>query len=236
MTPKYTVPNTIRVLSEGSLPVLMLRLLQQNKIFFSVYTVALTISAALFVTQPKGQEILFLNDLHNPFFDFVFKYTTRLAELPLFIFILVVVIRFSFGMGFVLLTNCSLTFLIIQLLKKVVFESHVRPALFFSGSVELNFVQGIQTAYYHSFPSGHTAGAFALFTMMAFFVKDKRWGALFIFLSLMVGLSRMYLLQHFLVDVMAGSAIGVAVSIIFYLTFVRSAYYQNLSWKDKSLI
>lgn len=214
----------------------MHRLLQQNKVFFSFYGIALTIGTGLLITQPKGQEILFLNGLHTPFFDFVFKYTTRLAELPLFIFILVVAVRFSFGKGFILLTNCSITFLIIQLLKKVVFDTQVRPALYFRGAIELNFVQGVQTAYHHSFPSGHTAAAFALFTMMALLIDNKKWGLLFIFLPLMVGLSRMYLLQHFFIDVYAGSLVGVAVSVIFYLTFVRSAYYQNLSWKDKSLI
>lgn len=204
-------------------------------LFYSLYFLFLFTGSILIFTQEKGNEILFFNELHTPVFDHIFKWTTQLAEIPLFIFILIVAIRFSYGRGLALLTSCSITFLIIQFLKKIVFESQVRPSLFFQGKAELNFVQGIQIAYHHSFPSGHTAAAFALFTLLALMIENKKWSILFFILALMVGISRVYLLQHFFRDVYAGSFIGVSVSTIFYLTFVRSSLYQNLSWKDKSL-
>lgn len=200
-----------------------------------LYFLFLLIGFLVLVTQDKGKEIIFLNGLHTPVLDEVFKRTTQLAEAPLFLFILIVALRFSYGKGLVLLGSCSITFLIIQFLKKVVFETQVRPALFFEGKAELNFVQGVHIAYHYSFPSGHTAAAFSLFTMLALLVENKKWSLLFFVLALMVGVSRVYLLQHFLRDVYVGSFIGVTVSTVFYLTFVRSSLYQNLSWKDKSL-
>jgi membrane-associated phospholipid phosphatase len=59
---------------------------------------------------------------------------------------------------------------------------------------------------------------------------------LFLFLALLVGISRVYLLQHFFRDVYAGSMVGVVISSVFYLTFVRSGFYNSLHWKDKALL
>ncbi len=60
-----------------------------------------------------------------------------------------------------------------------------------------------------SFPSGHTATAFATATVIALLHPRLRWPALG--LAALVGLSRVYLGVHFLFDVLAGAALGVAV-------------------------
>ncbi|MBL0309377.1 MAG: phosphatase PAP2 family protein [Bacteroidetes bacterium] len=201
-----------------------------------MYSLFLILGGILLLNMEKGQETLFFNSLHTPFLDQTFIWISRLAEIPLFIFILVVAIRFSYGKGLILLFNCSIVFVVIQFLKKIVFESQVRPALFFQDKIKLNFADGLHVAYHHSFPSGHTAAAFALFAMLAFLIEKKSWSILFFLLALMIGISRLYLLQHFFRDVYVGSIIGVLVSIVFYLTLAQSSFYQNLRWKDKSLL
>ncbi len=63
---------------------------------------------------------------------------------------------------------------------------------------------------HHSFPSGHTAGAFSLFCFLALLLP-KRWaplGGVFFFAALVVGYTRMYLAAHFYADVYAGSVVG----------------------------
>ena len=183
----------------------------------------------------KGHEIIFFNSLHTPFLDQVFKYTTQLAEAPMLFLILIVAVRFSFGKGLLLTINTLLVFAVTAALKNMVFSDHVRPSVFFEGKAQLNFVKGVEIYRYHSFPSGHTSSAFALFFMLSILTTDKKWSFLFFFLALMVGISRVYLLEHFFHDVYAGSIIGIATTTLFYLTFAQSGFYKNLTWKDKAL-
>ena len=74
-------------------------------------------------------------------------------------------------------------------------------------------------AYVHldtySFPSGHAAGAAAVYGAMAFLIARRRgrpaWlviGAGFVLLVGTVGFSRLYLEAHYLSDVLAGLALG----------------------------
>jgi len=66
-----------------------------------------------------------------------------------------------------------------------------------------------------SFPSDHTTIVFAL--SMAIFFYNKKLGSLLLFLSLLVGLSRIYTGVHYPLDVYGGAIVGILTSIIFYL-------------------
>lgn len=68
-----------------------------------------------------------------------------------------------------------------------------------------------------SFPSGHTAAAFSLFTTLALF--STRWWikTLLFFAALAVAYSRIYLMQHFISDVLAGSFLATLISVAVYL-------------------
>lgn len=158
-----------------------------------------------------------------------------MAEAPLLFLIIIVAIRFSYGKGLLLGINALLVFAVTGLLKFQVFANHVRPSVFFEGKTHLNFVQGVQIYRYNSFPSGHTASAFALFFMFSIFVKDKRWAPVFFTLALLVGISRIYLLEHFFQDVYIGSLVGVCTTAAFYLTFGQSRFYTSIKWRDKAL-
>ncbi len=62
-----------------------------------------------------------------------------------------------------------------------------------------------------SFPSGHTATAFAGAVVVASLYPRLRWPALA--LAALVGLSRVYLGVHFTLDVLAGAALGLGVGL-----------------------
>jgi membrane-associated phospholipid phosphatase len=211
------------------------RFLVDNRVFLGLYLLFLIVGFALIESYEQGHEILFFNSLHTPLFDQLFKYTTQLAEAPMLFLIIIVAIRFSYGKGMLLGLNVLLVFGITALLKTLVFADHVRPAVFFEGKTQLNFVQGVEIYRYHSFPSGHTSSAFALFFMMSLLVKNKKWAPLFFLAALLVGVSRVYLLEHFFNDVYVGSIVGMFTTTAFYLTFAESAFYKNISWKDKAL-
>ena len=64
-----------------------------------------------------------------------------------------------------------------------------------------------------SFPSGHTIGAFALYSVLAMIFAETRprLGVFFALLGAAVALSRIFLVQHFLVDVLGGALLGLLV-------------------------
>ena len=213
----------------------MRRFIADNKIFLSLYLLFLIVGLYLISRYEKGHEILVFNSLHSPFFDILFRYITQLAEAPMLFLIIVVAIRFSYGKGMLMALNTLLVFAITGIMKNLIFADHVRPSVFFEGKAQLNFVQGVEIYRYHSFPSGHTSSAFALFFMLSILVKNKNWSPLFFLFALLVGISRVYLLEHFFHDVYVGSIVGMVTTTAFYLTFAQSSFYKNISWKDKAL-
>lgn len=214
----------------------MKQFIEANKIFLGLYFVFLLLGAFVIATYEKGNEILYFNSLHTPFFNYVFKNVTRIAEAPMFLLIIIIAIRVSYGKGFVLALNACFVFGVTAFLKYMIFSEQVRPSVLFEHTQQLNFVQGVDVLRYYSFPSGHTSSAFGLFFMLSILMVDKRWSILFFTLAILVAVSRVYLLEHFFRDVYAGSLVGVMVSAVFYLTFVRSRFYENISWRDKKLI
>jgi membrane-associated phospholipid phosphatase len=64
----------------------------------------------------------------------------------------------------------------------------------------------------HSFPSGHTATAFAGATMLSFFVP--RAAPAFYVLAAAIAYSRLYVGVHFPLDVVGGVVIGVATALL----------------------
>ncbi|MGN0332203.1 MAG: phosphatase PAP2 family protein [Lachnospiraceae bacterium] len=68
----------------------------------------------------------------------------------------------------------------------------------------------------YSFPSGHTQGATALFFPLALKVKQKVLKALFIFMFLLIGFSRMYLGCHTPKDVLVSMLFTIIISLIIW--------------------
>src|SRR5438132_1203326 len=59
----------------------------------------------------------------------------------------------------------------------------------------------------------------AVFTFIALMNQSKKHQYLLMILAFLIGFSRIYLLQHFLQDVLAGSFIGLSVSTLIFTAF-----------------
>jgi undecaprenyl-diphosphatase len=66
------------------------------------------------------------------------------------------------------------------------------------------------SARYHAFPSGHTASSAAFFGALLFL--DRRRGALFLWIPLLIAFSRVYVGAHYLSDVVCAALLGIAVA------------------------
>ena len=94
----------------------------------------------------------------------------------------------------------------VQVIKNLI--NSPRPKLFFEHGQYLFFIDNVSLSGYASFPSGHTTTAFAFATVLILMLKNKKWQLPFLTAALLVGYSRIYLAQHFLIDVLAGAFIG----------------------------
>lgn len=85
-----------------------------------------------------------------------------------------------------------------------------------------------------SFPSGHTASAFA--GAAAVLIHSRRWGAVAMVYAALVGVSRMYLCVHWPTDVIAGALIGTALAFLAVWFMSRwMLYFRDLD-RDGALV
>lgn len=180
------------------------------------------IGAFFLMNYDKTGIHLAINNKHNSFFDFIFKYGTHLGD-GLFTAIAVIPIgiiafkkyrysTFVLGWGTLIMSG-----ILSQGLKRLVYSDALRP-LGFIGEGKLYLVPGVDVHTMHSFPSGHTTAAFAFyaFASMVLFRRNK-WGQLLMLLIAGVaGYSRMYLSQHFLEDVVTGIGLGLVSFVLVY--------------------
>lgn len=103
--------------------------------------------------------------------------------------------------GILILLALAVTFIIVnRILKNMV--GRVRPF-----AIDPAIVPLVSPPKDFSFPSGHTAGAFAAATVIALGMP-KGWGIPALILAFAIGLSRIYLGVHFPSDVAMGAIIG----------------------------
>ena len=180
----------------------------------------------------KEELHLLLNDLGQTQFDGLVVAITFLGEGHLFGLGAILLSFHSFRAGLaVAITGLAVLFAS-ALLKHYVFPDFPRPAGFFSEN-SLRIISGLEMHKNHSFPSGHTMAAFGAFSICAFHIRTIGISWLFAFMALAVGLSRVYLNQHFLVDVVAGAWMGYMLSsAVAAWTRRWGADWLNRSWSN----
>ena len=189
---------------------------RQNRQFFIGYFLLILLSLGVLIGLPKVEGHIFLNPWHSKPLDYIFRAFTVLGD-GIFIIGLAVVLFFlkKRVLSLIIIAGYVLSGIPVQIIKS--YTDAPRPALFLKGMNYSHFVDGVTLHNYNSFPSGHTASAFALAVILAIYIKNKGFGILFLFLAAMVGYSRIYLSQHFMADVFIGSLIGVLTGVAAYL-------------------
>ncbi len=211
----------------------MLQLIKENRIFYLLCLIWFIVAGIYLLLYDKGSFSLSLNKLHNPAADLFFRYATWLGDGILIsaVCLLLIFVKFRFAILTIVISFVSAW--LVSLIKRSFDEE--RPSLFFKGQA-LNYVDGVELYQRLSFPSGHTAAAFTLFCLFCFFVKNKNYNYLFFGLALITAISRVYLMQHFLVDVYFGSLFGVFFATVFYYSLMLTPFFKEKKWHERGLI
>ncbi len=210
----------------------MYNIIKVNRFFFIPFFIFIISCFILALSIPKLQLHLLTNQYHHVVLDYFFRHITHLGSgypvLLAGIALLFVRFRWSIIVG----GSGLMTGIVVQLFKRYVFEDFKRPVAFFEKGVELYTVKGLNLHTSFSFPSGHSASAFALFLCLAFFVRSPFIKFLFFIIALLIAYSRVYISQHFMMDITAGSFIGVlCATIMYYFINKHSAH-----WLDSSIL
>ncbi len=200
-------------------------MVREHRIFLSAFGIFLFVGIYAMRYVPHGDEVLFFGAYRSTFWDVLFKTTTLLGEGYPFVLAGAVLwrIRRKYPWDITLLGFCIS---IVSYLTKTLFAQE-RPVAFLKNAGKLDLLVPVEGVVVHggntSFPSGHTMAAFGLYTFLALLMRGRGLLSLFwLFIAIMVGISRIYLAQHFLRDVLAGAFIGAVIAFSF-ASFQRKA-------------
>lgn len=195
----------------------MLSIIKKNILYLRAYLIFFTVLFIFIVNTEPLDATLFFSAHRTTLGDFFFRVITHLGEPYAFI---VLILYFLFKKQRPTALKLAIVGLLVLIPISAFKElfSYDRPATIIENMGFLpnfHFVNGVQILRgATSFPSGHSAAAFALWSLLAFqFTRNKTLQIVCLFIAIIVGISRVYLAQHFPQDVLFGSAIGIATAI-----------------------
>ena len=202
---------------------------------------ALILAIALLVV-PKAELHLALCQPHTPFLDAIVPVFSDLVDwLPYLCVVLLLFYRA--GWATMLASNLLLSTLIVQPIKHIICAP--RPLTWFAEhmpDVSLPLVEGVRMNHWLSFPSGHTTTFFVLFFTLSIIlcaenIKGKTILSFICFLCASFGAyTRIYLSQHFALDIFAGIWIAIFSTMILYFFLVRRTQNtQFWAWRVQKL-
>lgn len=165
----------------------------------------------------KGDLVLYFNSMESEKADGFFLWMTLLGEITggIIVFLMLLLLaerRFIL----VFIASVILSTSVTQGLKHSVFKGERRPIVSYD---YLKPIEDLDRHRTNSFPSGHTTAAFTFMSLLALGIKRKSVQVIAPLLGGLIGLSRVYLGQHYLNDIVAGAVLGLFLTSIVYYVF-----------------
>lgn len=213
-------------------------LIRNNAVFIALSLILLGVLGLALLYIPKGELHLLLNEYHTPARDIFYRYYTHVAEWFPYVICVALLLFGRIGDGVFASAAMLLSALFTQVVKHIVVAP--RPLTWFGEhmpDVQLPLVEGVDVHAIYSFPSGHTTSFFALAFVLSI-VATKRLSrfslalsstlqAILVALAALGGYSRIYLCQHFALDVFAGALVGTLITLLCYAVLHR---YEGQNW------
>ncbi len=210
------------------------KLVSGNLIFFILFLVGIISGGIYLSLYGKGSFSLWLNGHHTTILDYYFKFATMIGDGIFIILLSLILVLFRSRIAIILGFAYTSTGMIAQILKRI-FDTP-RPKVFLGALYGLYYTPGVEVLSFHSFPSGHSATAFSAFLIFSYYTKNQFLKPAYFIIALSVAVSRVYLLQHFLVDIYFGSIIGVIGAVICIYAVENWRSLNQKWWVDFSFI
>lgn len=200
---------------------------RSSRWFFIPYAAFLVIGAILMLSISKNEIHWHLNQLNHLWADWFFKIFTHLGDGIIIALAIIILLFVRYRYAIIMALSTIIATITVQILKRFIFNDIRRPGIFFENTEGFHLVDGVKPIVAYSFPSGHSATAFSIFLLFALLTKKNTLQLVFFCVAFLVAYSRMYLSQHYLVDVYFGSLIG-SLSTLFMFLWLKT-------WKNTSL-
>lgn len=171
----------------------------------------------------------FEDHLWNPVLDFIMALISYLGEDGI-LFIALIVVLCIFKKTRKIGVTMAVSLLFMEIANNLILKPIIaRPRPFnYEGYIDFNyphiaFFDRVPTSY--SFPSGHTASAFTCAT--ALFMNNKKGSIPMYIFAVLMGISRIYLHDHYPTDVIGGAVLGILYGVIGY--FVGKLLFEKVS-------
>lgn len=168
---------------------------------------------------------LMLNNYHTTYFDIFFKHFTAVGGwVPCAVAGILLLFR-KWKITIVILASQLTATLITTPLKRIIRAP--RPSIIFNDlGIDFPIVEGVDLHSTLSMPSRHTSAVFAFCFSLALFCPKWWQKMLCLLIAILVGYSRIYLSQHFLADVLAGSIVGI-IAVLILIPLITKLKKQN---------
>lgn len=206
--------------------------LKNNLFVLLLFAIAFGISVSFLLNYDKVTIHYYLNGyVGNTFLNYFFYYITYLGDGTVAAFILLFILIYNIRLGLYATSSFLTATLLSITLKHQFYDDVNRPSFvfkYFDGR-QLSVVDETDLYIHNSFPSGHSTQAFSIFMCLAFTAKNPLYKLLFFILALLTAISRVYLSQHWLVDITFGSLIGISFSLFYYFIFIGRNKLEKLN-------
>jgi len=211
----------------------LIQIFKKNIWIWLSYGLLLVCAILAILTHDKPTLHLQLNQLvGNPYLNNFFYYITYVGDGGLVVFILLAVLLYNTRIGLVTSLSFISATIISNLLKYTLFDDVNRPTYhfnYFDKVNQLNLVEGISTHIHNSFPSGHATQAFAILFCLILCSSSNFMKGFYFIIALMAAFSRVYLSQHWLNDIVAGSLIGTISASFWYVYVFQNKRFNQLN-------
>lgn len=179
-----------------------------------ITVVGILVTVASFIIKKEALFLMLNCDLGRAA-DLFFKYFTNAGD-GLFWLLWGSLILYKRGKKYLPLLLAAVIFstLLTQISKQVIYPDEPRPLQAIANQSLVHYVAGVTVHSINSFPSGHTATAFTFVLMLALFSQSIGWLIVAFVAAILVAYSRIYLGQHFPLDVGAGMLVAAGTMVL----------------------
>jgi len=185
--------------------------LSLQRSFCIAFLIFVLLGFILEIELSKEDIFLFINHHYNSFWDHFFLLYTWLGDGISVLIVALLMCFYKLRNALVTFLSYAYTSIVVQLMKLGI--DAPRPLRYFEGKEHIRVIDGLSVHLYHSFPSGHSISALALATVLAYLIRNKKIGWAIFVAYILVAFSRVYLAEHFFLDIYVGTILGVLLTI-----------------------